>query len=165
MSNLTGRAVIQKPELEELPKVHPRGCDCKRCTGRRNRRKGLERQRVARKTLGITPQFHGQASNEEQWNESKDLPGIRFEVKSGKSLPVYFLNAIAQVEASRPYVGSMFKPAVVLSPSGTSKQYLVIELGDITNLSRSWQEVGKGYAIKNALHRARAALNEIEGLV
>ena len=27
------------------------------------------------------------------------------------------------------------------------------------------QEVGKGYAIKNALHRLKAAANEIEGLV
>ena len=163
MTNLTGRP-IQPKERIELEPGHPRGCSCRSCIGRRNRRKGQQKQREARKALGITPQFHGQGGNEETWTESPLLPGMRFEVKSGRQIPAWVMNAIGQVEASRAYVGSYFKPALVLSPVGTSDQYLMVKLSDLLELAQAWQETGHGSEIKTLARQAKKALDEIERL-
>ena len=165
MTNLTARPILQKPEPDEVVvQGHPRGCKCPSCVGRRNRRKGQEKQRQARKALGIQPKFHGQAANEEAWNESPYLPGMRFEVKAGGQISKWLIAAIAQVEASRSFVGTMFKPAVVLAPQGTSKQYVVIGMDDLLELAQAWQETGRGSEIKQLARQARKTIDQIEGL-
>lgn len=166
MSNLTQRPILQKPEPDQLVvQGHPRGCKCPSCVGRRNRRKGAEKQRQARKALGIQPRFHAEGSNEERWSESPHLPGMRFEVKSGGQISKWLIAAIAQVEASRSFVGTMFRPAVVLAPPGTSKQYVVIEMNDLLDLATAWQETGRGSEIKQLARQARKTMEQIEGLV
>ncbi len=62
---------------------HVRGCACRVCMGRRNRRGGLAKQRVARKALGVGSSKFGDA-NEENWRDRY----FANEVKSGKQCSV-----------------------------------------------------------------------------
>jgi hypothetical protein len=79
---------------------HGRGCPCKPCQGRRNRRKGQVKQRVARKALGVPDaKYASQLGHEENWRGA-----VRCEVKSGqqiKALVTRFLQAELQSEMSR----------------------------------------------------------------
>lgn len=165
MSNLTGRPVQPKIKDDDVPEKHERGCKCRSCIGRRNRRKGAEKQRAARKAVGVKPRFHTEGSDEERWSDSELLPGLRFEVKSGGQIPKWFINAVAQVEASRSFVGSLFKPAVILAPAGTSKQYLVVELSDLLELAQAWQETGRSSELKGQLRSIKKAVDEMERLL
>lgn len=107
---------------------HVRGCadsGCDVCRGRRNRRGGLEKQRTARKQLGVKPNKFGD-SNEERW-ESQFFAD---EVKSGKVVsPVltWWLKASTQIAANQVDHGGLRKyPRVTLMPEGWGDKGLVV---------------------------------------
>lgn len=106
---------------------HVRGCGCPRCRGRRNRRKGLEKQRVARKALGIAPQKFGDA-NEERWADAY----FANEVKAGKQVgPVanWWLRVEAQVLSNEADFGDRRRPVrAVAMPEGWSDGLVVVRL-------------------------------------
>ncbi len=108
------------------PKADPactRTAPCPSCRGRRNRRSGLTKQRVARKQLGVPDsRFRGQNGNEENWH------GVfRAECKSGqqvKALATRFLAAEAQSESAKA-VGDPRPFAFVAMPTGMGGEGLV----------------------------------------
>ncbi len=79
---------------------HPRGCDCRPCMGKRNRRSGLTKQRAARQLLGVPlTKLASMSSNEENWRHR-----FRIEVKSGlqvKAMYTRFLGAEKQAGANK----------------------------------------------------------------
>ncbi len=93
-------------EVETCSRTAP----CPSCQGRRNRRSGLKKQRVARKQLGVPDsRFHGQLGNEENWRD----PNFRDEIKSGqqvKALTSRFLEAEAQSAANRAVAADPMRP-------------------------------------------------------
>lgn len=97
-----------------------RGCPCRRCLGRRNRRKGLSKQSQARKALGVQSQKFGDA-NEERWADSL----FANEVKAGAQIrPAVnaWLRIEAQIVANEPDFGRANKhPRAVLMPDGFPK--------------------------------------------
>lgn len=104
---------------------HVRGCPCDRCNGKRNRKSGLDRQREARKALGIPPQKFGDA-NEERWADAH----FRTEVKSGKQVGPFvnlWVRCEAQIDANRPDHGDDGRPArVVAMPNDFGGDGLVV---------------------------------------
>lgn len=96
---------------------HVRGCPCRRCMGKRNRKSGLARQSVARKALGIPGQKFGDA-NEERWADNM----FANEVKSGKQcgpLANWWARVEAQVLANRAEHGDRRRPVrAVAMPEG-----------------------------------------------
>lgn len=103
-----------------------RGAPCRPCLGRRNRRKGLAKQRKARKALGVPDsRFHGQLGNEENWR------GIfRAEVKAGqqvKAMTTRFLMAEKQSDANKA-IGDSRPFAFVAMPDGTSDGLVCVRL-------------------------------------
>lgn len=113
---------------------HVRGCTCAACRGRRNRRKGLSKQREARKRLGVAPSNKFGDANEENWGDSI----FANEVKAGKQIApavTAWLRIETQVQSNQTAVGSIKKPArAVLMPDGWGKEGLVM-----VRLS-TWQE-------------------------
>ena len=111
------------------------GCTCKRCTGRRNRRKGLQKQRVARKALGVEPQKFGDA-NEENWADSL----FRNEVKAGAQIRpavTAWLKIETQVDSNRPDFGDDGRPCrAVLMPDGWSDGLVMVRLSTWRELIR-----------------------------
>lgn len=102
-----------------------RGCGCRKCLGRRNRRKGLAKQREARKALGVKPQKFGDA-NEERWDDLL----FANEVKAGKQIQPA-VNAWTRIEtqilSNRPDHGGQHKASrAVLMPDGWGGEGLVI---------------------------------------
>ncbi len=101
---------------------------CRSCLGRRNRRSGLKKQRVARRQLGVPDaRFSGQNGQEEAWRGE-----WRVEVKSGKqveSLTDRFLAAEAQSEASKA-IGDCRPFMFVAMPSGMSDGLVAVRLSD-----------------------------------
>lgn len=97
-----------------------RGCTCPRCRGRRNRRKGLQKQRDARKALGVKSQKFGDG-NEESWSDNV----FRNEVKAGAQIRpavTAWSRIEAQVDANRPSFGDDGRPCrAVLMPDGWPK--------------------------------------------
>jgi hypothetical protein len=104
---------------------HIRGCRCRRCIGRANRRDGLKRQNVARKRLGIPGHKFGD-SNEEKWSDNC----FANEVKSGKQvgpLANWWRKAEAQILANRADHGDKRLPArCIAMPEGWSDDGLVV---------------------------------------
>lgn len=94
---------------------------CRPCLGARNRRKGLRKQREARKALGVAPSHKFGDANEENWSDAI----FANEVKAGKQVgpAVTAWNRIeAQVHANEPDVGGRHKPVrAVLMPDGWPK--------------------------------------------
>lgn len=103
---------------------HVRGCACRVCMGRRNRRNGLSKQRVARKALGVKPQKFGDA-NEERWSDAL----FANEVKSGKQcgpLANWWNRVEAQVRSNESEFGDRRRPArAVAMPEGWGHEGLV----------------------------------------
>jgi len=112
---------------------HVRGCRCKRCLGRRARRSGVAKQRVARRALGIDGPSLG-ADHEENWRGR-----VRVEVKSGhrESVPVQtrFLGCEAQSEAARS-IGDNRPFMAIFMPPGTSDGLVVIRLSQLAEVAR-----------------------------
>jgi hypothetical protein len=108
------------------PVGHIRGCVCPRCRGKRNRQKGLKKQRDARKRLGVAPSHKFGDANEENWND----PLFANEVKSGAQIraAVTAWNRIeAQVKSNQSDFGSQRKPCrAVLMPDDWGAEGLVI---------------------------------------
>lgn len=104
---------------------HVRGCGCRVCLGRRNRRGGLTKQRVARKALGVKPQKFGD-SNEERWSDEH----FANEVKSGKQcgpLLNWWRKVEAQVQANEAEFGDRRRPVrAVAMPEGWGSDGLVV---------------------------------------
>lgn len=95
--------------------------------GARNRRKGLAKQRTARKKLGVAPSHkHGDA-NEERWNSM-----FANEVKSGAQIraAVTAWDRIEkQVLSNAPDFGDRRKPTrAVLMPDGWSDGLVMVRL-------------------------------------
>lgn len=105
---------------------HVRGCSCMACRGRRNRRKGLGKQREARKRLGVAPSHKFGDANEERWGD----PIFANEVKAGKQIGpavTAWLRIEAQVLSNQQAVGAIRKPArAVLMPDDWGKEGLVM---------------------------------------
>jgi hypothetical protein len=95
---------------------------CASCLGARNRRKGMRKQREARKTLETTFQaeaakFIGQLGNEEAWH---GLP-IRVEVKSGAQVrPIWTRFIVAEEQSQRSRA------------IGDNKPFLMVAMADHT---------------------------------
>lgn len=91
---------------------------CRPCLGARNRRKGLRKQREARKALGVAPSHKFGDANEENWSDAM----FANEVKSGKQIGPA-VTAWARIENqvldNQADHGSMRKPVrAVLMPDG-----------------------------------------------
>lgn len=112
-----------------------KGCGDPVARGKRNRRSGLQKQRNARKRLGVAPSHKFGDANEENWQD--DL--FANEVKSGKQIQpavTAWERIEAQVQKNQVAFGSWRKPArAVLMPDGWGKEGLVI-----MKLS-AWEEV------------------------
>lgn len=80
--------------------MHDRACACASCRGRRNRRKGRDKQAAFRRLIGIPPtRYASQMGHEENWRGE-----VRVEVKAGAQvgpIATRFLAAEAQSEAAR----------------------------------------------------------------
>lgn len=116
---------VQPNFKEPKEPKHERGCGCNPCRGRRNRRKGLRKQRDARKALGVpASKFATQHTNEETWGWEH----FRVEVKAGKQVnPVAtrFLGAEAQSEGSRA-IGDNRPFLMVAMPEGMSDGIVMV---------------------------------------
>lgn len=103
-----------------------RGCKCRRCLGARNRRKGLTKQRQARKALGVAPSNKFGDGNEENWGDAL----FANEVKAGAQIgPVVtaWTRIEAQVLRNQQAIGAIRKPArAVCMPDGWGQEGLVI---------------------------------------
>lgn len=138
-----------RPLGHERKHQHRRGCDCRPCIGRRNRRNGLEAQRRTFKAAGGTAKWRGQMANEERWESFEWAPMIRWEKKSGKQVPAWVLSAIAQVEAAHDM--GLYRPGLVIEPEGTKTDYCLVRLDDLKNQCMALAEVGQGYKLKEHL--------------
>lgn len=121
---------LWRAEVQPIPKGSHSGWRCRRgeasctrskpcpaCLGARNRRKGLKKQREARKALGIKPNRFGDG-NEENWSDAL----FATEVKAGKQAgPVvtFWRKCEAQIIVNQPDWGNQHKePRVVVMPDG-----------------------------------------------
>lgn len=102
------------------PRGHNRGCICRSCIGRRNRRNGQRGEMNAHRSLGGT----GRTPADEV-GHTYSL-NVKPQVKAGQQIPAafssfiaseWFRHAISQAERSIP-VGVDAKPAVQMLPSG-----------------------------------------------
>jgi hypothetical protein len=113
---------------------HVRGCACNRCRGARNRRKGLSKQRTARKALGVAPSNKFGDANEENWKD----PIFSNEVKAGKQIQpavTAWLRIEAQVISNQSDFGSLRKPTrAVLMPDGWSDGLVMVRLSTWSEL-------------------------------
>lgn len=114
---------------------HPRGCECKPCQGRRNRRSGLKKQRDARKLLHIpSAKFVSQNGNEELWRGA-----VRAEVKSGKqveSLTARFLAAERQSDQNKSF-GDTRDFVFVAMPVGMSDGLVCFRLSKVAQITEA----------------------------
>jgi hypothetical protein len=100
-----------------------RSAPCPRCRGRRNRQKGLRKQRTARKGLVPDPLWWSELANEENWRGM-----LRLEVKSGaqvRGIATKYLAAEAQADAARA-VGDLRPFGFVAMPDEWGSEGLVV---------------------------------------
>jgi hypothetical protein len=100
-----------------------RVCPCRKCQGGRNRKRGLEKQRKARRAIGIPDAKYGsQLSDEENWNGP-----VRAEVKSGKQVGGLgpFFRAEKQSEQSRA-IGDSRPFIFIAMPEGMGDEGVVM---------------------------------------
>ena len=111
-----------------------RTAPCRSCLGKRNRRKGMTKQRAARKVLestfgAVAARFVGQLGNEEAWS---GLP-VRVEVKSGAQvgpIATRYVAAAEQSDASKA-IGDTRPFVMVAMPAGWTDGLLVVRLSDL----------------------------------
>lgn len=105
---------------------HVRGCTCHACRGRRNRRKGLAKQRTARKRLGVAPSHKFGDANEERWGDLL----FANEVKAGKQIGpavTAWTRIELQVQSNQVAVGANRKPCrAILMPDDWGSEGLVM---------------------------------------
>lgn len=106
-------------------KRHTKGCVCRVCSGRWNKRNGHAKQRVARKALGVAPRKYGD-THEETWADAY----FANEVKSGKQCgPVanWWRKVEGQVLANEADHGDRRRPVrAVAMPEGWGSDGLVV---------------------------------------
>lgn len=112
---------------------HKRGCKCRSCVGRRSRRSGRTVQNKVFRDGGGVEAFPGAHLNEETWQGFEWAPGVRFEVKSGASVPKWVTNAIGQVQAGH---GDGVRAGLIIKPKGTSQNWVVMRLDDLESECR-----------------------------
>lgn len=114
-------------------KVHARGCSCRRCIGSRNRTGGLQKQRVARRAIGVPDAaFARMLSDEERWNH----PQFRCEVKSGqlaRSVDTQYRKAAKQADSNKA-IGDARPLLLALMPKDSATGYVILQLP-------TWQRV------------------------
>lgn len=103
---------------------HPRGCKCRPCTGRRARRSGKRAQAAAFHAIEPGEAFDGSMRDEEGWLSPPWAPSVRFEVKSGRMVPAWIINALGQVRAAGA------RAALVVKPKGSTELWVVMRLAD-----------------------------------
>lgn len=105
---------------------------CRSCLSARNRRKGMRKQRAARKALRIpVSRFASQMGNEEMW-----LGSVRVEVKAGKQVESAwrrFLACESQSEGSRA-VGDARNFLAVWMPENSTDGLFVGRLSRIAEI-------------------------------
>jgi hypothetical protein len=103
-----------------------KGCGDPVARGKNSRRKGLKKQRDARKRLGVAPSHKFGDANEERWQDEI----FANEVKAGKQIqPAVnaWLRIEGQVKSNEADYGSRRKPArAILMPDGWGNEGLVI---------------------------------------
>lgn len=102
-----------------------RGCSCKRCLGKRSRKKGDDKARTARKALGIP----GANTRHEELLGG----GVRWEAKAGAQIqPMWtaFLKAWAQSEQARA-IGDHRPFVMTAAPDNTREQLFACRLSDL----------------------------------
>lgn len=114
---------------------HVRGCKgppgepCRKCIGRRNRKKGTRKQRAAQRALGLVgPGSTLGANHEEHWRGN-----VRVEVKAGvQTHPAVtaYRKMRAQSEASRP-IGDNRPFMGVAMPDGEPDGVVLIRLSEL----------------------------------
>jgi hypothetical protein len=119
---------------------------------------GRTLQLEAARRLDVKPKYRSKLGNEETWIESPHIPGVRWEVKSGKQVPKFLTDAMDQVQSTRS-IGSLWKPAVLLWPNDGGRVHAVLDLDDLLQLCKSLSEVGRGHVIDSS---ARIAIKELE---
>jgi len=108
------------------PEGHIRSCNCRRCLGQRNRRKGLNKQRAARKRLGAGPSTKFGDGNEENWSDRL----FANEVKAGHQIrpaTTAWTRIETQVLRNQAAIGAIRKPCrAVLMPDDWGTEGLVM---------------------------------------
>lgn len=100
-----------------------RSAPCPRCRGKRNRQKGLRKQRAVRKKLAPDALWWGELANEENWRGT-----LRIEVKAGaqvKGIATRFLAAENQSGLAKA-IGDLRPFAFVAMPDGWGSEGLVV---------------------------------------
>lgn len=124
-----------------------RGCGDPVARGKNSRRKGLKKQRDARKRLGVAPSHKFGDANEENWGD----PHFANEVKSGAQIKAAvnaWLRIEAQVLSNDTAIGSRHKPCrAILMPDGWGSEGLVmVRLSTWESLVRPAMEAQYGEA-------------------
>lgn len=125
--------VLKKAPMKDGKRHAKIVCRCSRCIGRKNRTGGLQKQRMARRALGIPDaKFGTQLSNEESWRH----PTFRCEVKSGqlaRSVDTQYRKAAKQADANKA-IGDARPLLFALMPAGSPSGYVMLQLA-------TWQSV------------------------
>jgi hypothetical protein len=151
---------------EHVKHKHKRGCPCPSCRGRRNRRSGKRAQAGAYRQAGGVEAFRDAVTNEETWSAFDWAPGVRWEAKSGSSIPKWLTNAIEQVRSAH---GDSIRPALIIKPKGTSVFWVVIKLEDLEAECRELASAAPGTLtderiefMQAKIHAMRAILDSTE---
>lgn len=103
-----------------------RGCPCRKCLGARNRRKGLSKQRTARKALGVAPSHKFGDANEERWGDNLFANEVKAGAQIGPAVTAW-RRIEAQVLSNQTAIGSIKKPCrAILMPDGWGNEGLVM---------------------------------------
>jgi hypothetical protein len=123
--------------VRKNPAGHIRGCTCPKCRGQRNRRKGLSKQREARKALGVAPSHKFGDANEENWGDALFANEVKAGAQIGPAVTAW-RRIEAQVQSNQTAVGSIKKPCrAILMPDDWGKEGLVmVRLSTWTELIR-----------------------------
>lgn len=117
----TAYGTLKKPNRDGTRCV-ARLCVCRRCTGRNNRKRGLDKQRKAAKALGVT----GYVGNEEQW-QSIFRNEVKADLLSAKVVGNAWSRIVAQIDANRPDFGDDHRPArITVMPPGWGPRGIVM---------------------------------------
>ena len=128
--------------------------------GKANNRNGRAAQDLIFATLGIQVKHRGRKGNEETWSESPFVPGLRWEVKSGR-MPVFIRKAITQAEGLRGF-GSTFRGAVAIVDDTMPEPYALVPLRQLVDTCRDLAELGQGARVKSLVRDAQRILDDIK---
>jgi hypothetical protein len=100
------------------------GSVCRSCQGRKNKRGGHDKQRIARRALGVPDAKNVSALTNEEWFRGT----IRTEIKSGaqcRPVAIRFLLSEKQSEAARP-IGDLRPFVACFMPDGWGHEGLLV---------------------------------------